>query len=176
MFQISGIIVDKVGRDFSGNLEIAHNLKTERNFFCDFDLIPSSRGWILGKAPGKSLHKEISLKKLFQMFPDDATLEELFAEQCWPDGAYCPHCDLVNVQPGAKHKSMPYRYRERDCRKRFSVCTGMSMECSNLGYQIWAIATYLMTTSLKGISSMLILRLHRMARASAHACAKRLKY
>ncbi len=32
------------------------------------------------------------------------------------------------------------------------------MECSNLGYQIWAIAIYLWTTNLKGISSM---HLHR---------------
>ena len=33
MFQISGIIVDKSGRDYSGNMENAHDLKTER-FFC----------------------------------------------------------------------------------------------------------------------------------------------
>ena len=30
MFQISGIIVDKSGRDYSGNMENAHGLKTER--------------------------------------------------------------------------------------------------------------------------------------------------
>ena len=33
MFQISGIIVDKSGRDYSGNMENAHGLKTERSFF-----------------------------------------------------------------------------------------------------------------------------------------------
>ena len=32
------------------------------------------------------------------------------------------------------------------------------MECSNLGYQVWAIAIYLLATNLKGISSM---KLHR---------------
>ena len=32
------------------------------------------------------------------------------------------------------------------------------MACSNLGYQIWVIAIYLYTTSLKGISSM---KMHR---------------
>ena len=30
MFQISGIIVDKSERDYSGNMENAHGLKTER--------------------------------------------------------------------------------------------------------------------------------------------------
>ena len=32
------------------------------------------------------------------------------------------------------------------------------MEASNLGFQIWAIAVYLVSTSLKGVSSM---KLHR---------------
>ena len=32
------------------------------------------------------------------------------------------------------------------------------MEASNLGFQIWAIAVYLMSTSLKGVSLM---KLHR---------------
>ena len=32
MFQISGIIVDKSGRDYSGNMENSHDLKAERNF------------------------------------------------------------------------------------------------------------------------------------------------
>lgn len=53
---------------------------------------------------------------------------------------------------------MPYRCREKGCRKRFSPRTGTALEGSNLGYQTWAIAIYLMTTSLKGVSSM---KLHR---------------
>ena len=53
---------------------------------------------------------------------------------------------------------MPYRCRERECRKRFSVHTATVMEVSNLGFQIWAITIYLMSTSLKDVSSM---KLHR---------------
>ena len=49
-------------------------------------------------------------------------------------------------------------HRCRDCRKFFSVKIGTVMESSNLGYQVWAIATYLMHTSIKGVSSM---KLHR---------------
>ena len=40
----------------------------------------------------------------------------------------------------------------------FSVKTGTAMAGSNLGYQVWAIASYLLATGLKGQASM---KLHR---------------
>ena len=51
---------------------------------------------------------------------------------------------------------MPYRCR--DCRKFFSAKTGTVMQSSKLGMQVWALATYLLTTGIKGQSSM---KLHR---------------
>ncbi len=62
---------------------------------------------------------------------------------------------------GSAPDQRPERRRAQDhalplraCRKRFSVRTGTTMEASNLGYQTWAIAIYLLTTSLKGVSSL----------------------
>jgi len=100
----------------------------------------------------------MSLRELFTLFPDDETAEDWFVENRWGDTPACPHCGSVNVQCGAAHKTMPFRCREKGCAKRFSVRTGTAMEASNLGYQTWAIALYLATTSLKGVSSM---KLHR---------------
>ena len=108
------------------------------------------------RTPGKSERTGISLIALFEMFPDDAAAEQWFLESRWPDGPRCPHCDSANVQTGAAHPTMPLRCR--DCRKRFSVRTGTVLADSKLGYQTWAIAIYLVTTSLKGVSSM---KLHR---------------
>ena len=93
-----------------------------------------------------------------RMFPDDTTAERWFTEKRWPDGPHCPHCGSANVLSGAAHKTMPYRCREKACRKRFSARTGTVMDSSNIGYQKWAIALYLFATSLKGVSSM---KLHR---------------
>jgi len=109
-------------------------------------------------APGKSYRVGISLPKLFKMFPNDAVAKQWFVDQRWPDGPHCPHCGSTNVQSNASHKTMPYRCRQKNCRKRFSVRTGTVMQASNLDYQTWAIAIYLMSTNIKGISSM---RLHR---------------
>ena len=123
-------------------------------------------------APGRSHRTGISLAELFRMFPDDAA-ERWFVEKRWPDGVCCHYCGSENVQTGAKHKTMPLRCR--DCRKRFSVRTGTVMQSSKLGYQTWAVAIYLLTTSLKGVSSM---KLHRdldITQKSAWHLAHRLR-
>ena len=106
-------------------------------------------------APGQSNRNGISLAELCAMFPDDAAAERWFCEARWPNGVACPHCGSMNVQAGAAHK-MPYRCR--DCRRRFSTRSGTVLADSKLGYQKWAIGIYLVTTSLKGVSSM---KLHR---------------
>ena len=108
------------------------------------------------KAPGKSFRKGISLVKLFEMFPDNEAAEQWFVETRWPDGIRCAHCDSENVNTKASHKTMPYRCNA--CKKRFSVKTNSLMHASNISYQKWVIAVYLVTTSLKGVSSM---KLHR---------------
>ena len=108
--------------------------------------------------PGKAFRKGITLAELFKRFPDNAAAERYFVESRWPDGPHCPYCGSVNVQSGASHPTMPYRCREKECRKRFSVRTKSVMEASNLGFQTWAIAIYMLMTSLKSVSSM---KLHR---------------
>ena len=108
------------------------------------------------KGPGQSFRKGLSLPELVRMFPDDATAEAWFTDARWPNGLLCPYCQSERVQSGAAHKTMPCRCR--DCRKRFSVRTGTVMAASNLGFQVWVLAIYLLTTSLKGASSM---KLHR---------------
>ena len=124
-------------------------------------------------APGQAHRNGITLVDLIRMFPDNATAEAFFADERWPNGVACPRCGSVSVQSGAAHKTMPYRCR--DCRKRFSVKTGTVMESSNLGYQTWALASYLLTTNLKGVSSM---KLHRdlgITQKSAWHLAHRLR-
>ena len=108
------------------------------------------------KGPGKSYRTGLSLIQLQDMFPDDATAERWFVEQRWPSGITCVHCGSLNINDSAKHPTMPYHCR--DCRKFFSVKTGTVMHSSKIGYRKWALAIYILTTGLKGTSSM---KLHR---------------
>ena len=54
--------------------------------------------------------------------------------------------------------SKPMPYWCRPCRKYFSVTVGTAMESSHLPVRKWVFGVYMMTTSLKGVSSM---KLHR---------------
>ncbi len=110
------------------------------------------------KAPGKSDREGLSLIEIMKRFPDDESAEAWFIERRWPNGIACPHSGSLNVQTGAKHKRMPFRCREKACAKRFSTKIGTVVEGSKLGFQVWLLATYLLSTSLKSVSSI---KLHR---------------
>ena len=109
-------------------------------------------------APGRHYRDGISLIELFKMFPDEKTAEQWFEQQRWADsGMYCPRCGGVDrIKPIESRKPMPYWCG--DCKKRFSVRTKTVMESSKIPLQKWAIAIYMISTSLKSISSM---KLHR---------------
>ena len=108
-----------------------------------------------GRAPGKHYREGMTLIDLLKMFPDDETAEKWFEESRWPDGVRCPHCEGANISE-AKHPTM--KYWCKDCRKYFSVKHGTVMQSSKVGYQKWALAIYILTTQIKGASSM---KLHR---------------
>ena len=110
------------------------------------------------KAPGKAHRKGLSLKQFLRRFPTDEAAKKWFIKKRWPSGICCPICGSVNVQTGCKHKTMPYRCREKECQKKFSVKTGTVMEGAKVGYQDWITTMFLVSTSLKGVASM---KLHR---------------
>ena len=107
------------------------------------------------------------------MFRDDESAEKWFASMRWPDGPVWPHCRDSSVQSGTAHPSMPYRCR--GCGKRFAVRTGSVMADTKLGYRTRAVALFLLTTGIKGVSSM---KLHRdlgISRKSARHLAHRIR-
>ena len=104
------------------------------------------------KAPGRSHRTGMTVMELLRKFPDDEAAEKWFEAQRWPEGRFCPDCGSTNTVVVASRKPMPYRCR--DCRHHFSVRKGTVMQSSKLGLQKWAIALYMMTTGIKGTSSM----------------------
>jgi len=110
------------------------------------------------QAPGRADREGMSVIELFKMFPDNASARKWLEEIRWGvDGErHCPVCGSLKTKAVPNEKPMPYHCG--DCRKYFSVKTGTVMQSSKIGLQKWVIAMYLMSTNLKGVSSM---KLHR---------------
>ena len=107
-------------------------------------------------APGTSDRQGISLVQLLEMFPDEDAAREWFEAKRWPGGVRCARCNGAMVNKVKSQKPMPWRCS--DCKKYFSVKMGTFMAESKVPLRKWAIAIYLVSTSLKGVSSM---KLHR---------------
>ena len=125
------------------------------------------------KAPGRSHRTGMTVMELLRKFPDDAAAEAWFEAQRWPEGRFCPDCGSTNTVVVASRKPMPYRCR--DCRHHFSVRKGTVMQSSKLGLQKWAIALYMMTTGIKGTSSMKLYREVGIRQATAWFLMQRIR-
>ena len=113
------------------------------------------------KAPGKSYRRGLSIFELFEKFPDEASARHWFEGVRWAAGRYCGHCGSTTTREVPREKPMPYWCPA--CRKYFSVKVGTPMESSKLPLRKWVVAMYLMSTNLKGVSSM---KIHRDLKVS----------
>ncbi len=93
----------------------------------------------------------------------DAAREHLEALH-WPDGPVCPHCGSVNAkrlpdQRGKPSKAHPEGAIRKGlvqcngCRQQFTVTVGTVFADSKVPLNKWLLATHLMVSSKKGISS-----------------------
>jgi transposase-like protein len=90
---------------------------------------------------------------------DDAAREHLEALR-WPQGAVCPHCggaDRQSKLEGASHRAGLYFCGH--CRSQYTVTVGTVFERSKVPLHKWVLATHLLCSSKKGMSSH---QLHRI--------------
>ena len=123
--------------------------------------------------PGRSHRRGITTIELFQLFPDDKAAEKWFEDQRWPEGRFCPDCGSTHTVEVPSKRRMPYRCKS--CHGYFSVRKGSVMQSSKLGLQKWAIAIYMMTTGLKGTSSMKLRRELGITQESAWTLMHRIR-
>ena len=107
-------------------------------------------------APGKHYRKGITLIEAVQRFSTEEAAEQWFIEQRWPNGIECVHCQSIEITERVNRKPQPLYCRK--CHKYFSVKMGTVLQSSKISLSKWAIAFFLYSTNLKGVSSM---KLHR---------------
>jgi transposase-like protein len=95
------------------------------------------------------------------IFNDETAARTYLEATRWPDGAVCPCCGLTE-----KVVTMPPKgsmgdgwYHCNQCRQKFTVRVGTLYERSHVPLHKWLLATHLLCSSKKGMSSH---QLHRM--------------
>ena len=88
------------------------------------------------------------------IYADPNKAREHLESLLWPDGPVCPHCGVIgNAAPLNGKSTRPGVYKCRDCRHPFSVTVGTVFERSKIPLHKWLMATHLLASSKKGISS-----------------------
>lgn len=95
------------------------------------------------------------------IFQDADKAREHLEATRWPHGPVCPHCGSVDNATnvgGKKARPGVYQCNAKECREQFSVTVGTVFKSSKVPLNKWVLATYLMSSSKKGISAH---QLHR---------------
>jgi transposase-like protein len=100
----------------------------------------------------------------------------------WPDGPVCPHCGAkdghypLQAKEGSKESVRKGVWKCNKCRKQFSVTVGTVFERSHVPLSKWLLATYLICSSKKGISSHQIHRMLGVTYKTAWFMTHRIRY
>jgi transposase-like protein len=88
------------------------------------------------------------------IFQDADKAREHLEATRWPHGAVCPHCGTVGEATKLQGKAArPGVWQCNACREQFTVTVGTVFEKSKVPLNKWLLATYLMSSSKKGISA-----------------------
>ncbi|MGY6661671.1 MAG: IS1595 family transposase [Glycocaulis sp.] len=90
------------------------------------------------------------------IFHDADKAREHLEAQRWPNGPVCPHCgnadqERITAMKGKAHRTGLHNCME--CRQQFTVTIGTVFERSKVPLNKWLLATFLMTSSKKGMSA-----------------------
>ena len=107
--------------------------------------------------PGTPSRKGISLVHAGPPFGDATQAAAWFVARRGPNGGLGPQCESAAIATRPGKRQTP-EYHCKGCGKNFTVKTDTIMHNSKLPLSKWALAFYLYSTHLKGVSSM---KLHR---------------
>ena len=94
------------------------------------------------------------------IFTDADKAREHLEAVNWPQGPFCPHCgECENVHRLAGKSTRAGLIQCNGCLKNFTVTVGTVFERSKVPLNKWLLATYLLSSSKKGMSAH---QIHRM--------------
>ena len=96
-----------------------------------------------------------SLAEMRRRFQKPGWALRLFEWLRWPDGRFCPACGGFDHLP-IKGRQKTGVYHCRDCRHQFSATSGTPLHKTKLPLETWMEAAFLIASSSKGVSSVVL--------------------
>ncbi len=101
----------------------------------------------------------MNIDQLNAQFANDTICRRFFEAARWPTGRICPHCSF-NISYKIRIKGPNTdRYECKRCKRHFTVTTKTALHSTKLPLRKWLQAMYLIISSSKGISSVVLARL-----------------
>lgn len=111
-----------------------------------------------------------------EIFHDADKAREHLEATRWPNGPVCPHCGVVNEATKIEGRSARSGlYQCNACRDQFTATVGTVFERSKIPLNKWLLATYLMSSSKKGISGLQMSRTLAVTYKTAWFMAHRIR-
>ncbi len=104
-------------------------------------------------------------------YPTEKACEDFIIASRWPRGVNCPHCGNYKVYRLEVQK----RFKCGTCRKQFSVRTGSVLAESKVTLKVWLMATWILTSHRKGISSIQLAKTLGVTQKTAWFLAHRIR-
>src|SRR5271170_6162847 len=109
-------------------------------------------------------------------FTDEDKAREFLEATRWPDGPVCPFCgQLDTVKPLNGNSMGPGWYYCAECQDKFTVRVGTLYERSHIPLHKWLLATHLIVSSKKGISTLQLSRMLGLTYKSAWFMTMRIR-
>jgi DNA-directed RNA polymerase subunit RPC12/RpoP len=101
----------------------------------------------------------MNIDRLHDQFSNESICGRFFESARWPDERICPHCGF-NVSYRIRIKAPQVdRFECKRCKRHFTVTTKTVLHNTKLPLRKWLQAMYLIVSSSKGISSVVLARL-----------------
>lgn len=110
------------------------------------------------------------------IFNDEAKAREFLEAERWPNGPVCPHCEAADAATKLQGKSTrPGVYKCKNCEKPYTVTVGTVFERSKIPLHKWLLATFLLSSSKKGMSAHQLHRTMKLTYKTAWFMAHRIR-
>lgn len=115
--------------------------------------------------------RPLCLKEFRREISDEASARRLLERLVWPQGPYCPRCGSFHVwrfrNEGRRSRDGLLQCGEGVCSRQFTATTLTPLHATKLPLRVWLETIYLVLTSSKGVSSVVLARQIGVKQATA---------